>query len=186
MKNILVSLFVFVCPFLFGQSTDGVQSISLNTVQSFLEQTSSRLKRLDAQTNTTTVKLLSALQHEEDRIAKKVLAKDSVLHDQAFSTSAQFYHILKLKLRTATDILQPVELNEYLPYFDTLKTTLAFLGKQEGYLDKHTTEECNATIAAIPEPPPDHQRNQTANTGKRSAAKSAVAKPWLCERVHQH
>lgn len=154
-------LFFCTIPSLFGQSSDVSQNLSPNTVQSFIDQTSSRIKRLDEQTNSATDKVLSKLQDEEGRLAKKVQSKDSILHSQVFSNSAQFYKKLKDRLQTASDTNQLAEITEYIPYFDTLKGSLSFLSKQEEYLNNPQLKEARQMLQQY------QNRLQIANTIKQ-------------------
>lgn len=146
MRFILTLLSCYASLVLFGQTSDISQNLSSKNTQSFIEQASSRIKKLDEQTNSTTDKVLSKLQEQEDRLAKKVKAKDSVLHGQVFSNSTQFYQNLKSKLQTASDTGRLADINEYVPYFDTLKTALAFLGKQEAYLNNSQLKDAQQLL----------------------------------------
>lgn len=146
MRYFLTFLIILSSSVIFAQSTDIAQDFYLKNIPSFLNQTTSRIKQLDAQTNVAADNMLSKLQDEEGRIAKKVQSKDSVLHSQVFSNSAQFYGKLKSKLQTASDSNQLAEITEYIPYFDTLKGSLSFLSKQEEYLNNPQLKEAQQML----------------------------------------
>jgi hypothetical protein len=129
-----------------GQVADNFSSHNAGSINSFLKEASSRIKKLDRQTSEATDKMLAKMQEEEDRIVKKVKPKDSVLHNQLFLGSVQFYQRLKGELNTATDTNRLAELNEYIPYFDTLKSSLAFLNKQESYLNNSQLTEAQQIL----------------------------------------
>lgn len=135
MRNCLTILFLFICSCSIGQVSDISSTPSFNSLNSFVDQTSARIKKLDEQTNNATEKMLARLQQQEYKLSKKVRANDSLLHDQVFSNAAQFYQRLKVKLETVTDTNQVADLNEYIPYLDTLKTSFGFLSKQDDYFN---------------------------------------------------
>lgn len=146
MRNYLTIIFVFVCPSLFGQTTNIFDNLSSKSVEAFVDQTVSRIKKLNDQTNTATERVIFRLQAREDRFAKKLKAKDSLSKKEILSVSIPFYHKLMEKLQTATDTNKVANINEYIPYFDTLKTSLAFLGNQDAYVNKPQLKEAQQLL----------------------------------------
>ena len=92
-----------------------------------LNQTSSQFKKLDQETNSITEKILAKLQKQEEHLSGMVKSKDSVLNKLLFESSKSYYQRLNQKLKLASDSSQVFELTEYMPYLDTIKTSLEFL-----------------------------------------------------------
>jgi len=131
----------------------------------YLSGVSSRLDQLSGAVEKKSEKLLSSLKKSEERIYKKLLRKDSLKAKAFLLSSLEDYEHLKEKIGSKT--ASPA----YLPYLDTLKTSLHFLRENSGLLSnlKGRDKKLEATLLK-------------AKELEESLAKAENAKAFLRER----
>jgi hypothetical protein len=103
----------------------------------FLDKLSRKANDLEVKIIAKTEKALRRLEKQEQKLKKKLAKKDSLAAAQLFAESEQTYQQLRSKLSKGEQFLSKSNLNNYVPYFDTLKTSLNFL-QQEG--DKYFSQ----------------------------------------------
>lgn len=96
----------------------------------YLTQLSSRVDGLKQKLDKKSEKALSQLQKQEENIKRKLSRLDSSKAKQVFGDAESKYKSLEQKLNN------PSSLNQYIPYLDTLKTSLKFLENNKELLSK--------------------------------------------------
>lgn len=96
----------------------------------YLSQVSGKLYDLTGKLDKKSSKALSELQKEEDRIKRKLSRLDSSKAKQIFGDAESKYNELKQKIDN------PSSFTQYIPYLDTLKTSLKFLENNKALLGK--------------------------------------------------
>ncbi len=111
-----------------GQTaTEQPASLSPNTASKFLNGISSKFSKLQGDISRKTEQMLDRMEKQEAKLCRKLQRKDSVAAKKLFASNAAKYQQLRNKLYAADS--NNTKLKEYLPHFDTLKTSLAFLEK---------------------------------------------------------
>ena len=94
----------------------------------FLDNLNRKANDLEEKLIAKTEKALSRLEKQERKLKKKLAKKDSLLAAQTFGDIEGKYASLRAKLNQGTNLTSKANLNHYIPYLDTLKTSLQFLG----------------------------------------------------------
>jgi hypothetical protein len=119
----------FTCVFSISKAQSG--DTALHSLPSnYLSQVSSKLDGISDKLDKKSGKALSQLQKQEDKIRRKLSRLDSSKAKQVFGDAEQKYNELQQKLNN------PSSLTQYIPYLDTLKTSLKFLENNKGLLGK--------------------------------------------------
>lgn len=150
---------------LFAQHARTQDSTLKNVPANYLPQLSARLSNLEAKLDKKTNKTLLRLQKEENEIKHKLVSLDSSKAKQIFDGSEAKYSELKQKLE------DPSKLSGYIPYFDTLKTSLKFL--QDGKEKLSHIEDVESKL--------DHAEGKIKGL-ENSLAKSEQLKAFIKER----
>lgn len=93
----------------------------------FLNGIGSKFNSLQQNITQKTEQMLDRMEKQEAKLYKKLQKKDSVAAKKLFAQNAAKYQQLRDKLHGADT--NNTKLKEYLPHFDTLKSSLAFLEK---------------------------------------------------------
>ena len=104
-----------------SQTTDGNEPLSLSTATKFLTSIGSKFSKLQGDITKKTEDALNKLEKQEAQLFKKLKKKDSTAAKKLFAENAAKYQKLRDKLHGADS--NNVKLKEYLPHFDTLKTS---------------------------------------------------------------
>ncbi|MBA3283706.1 MAG: hypothetical protein H0U27_01420, partial [Nitrosopumilus sp.] len=104
----------------FSQSTDSLAN-QLATTNKYVESVSEKAAKLESRLDKKAAKTLSGFQRQEERIIRKLSLKDSSKAAELTRNSREKFENLKQGLEN------PKVLNEYIPFLDTLKTSLNFL-----------------------------------------------------------
>jgi hypothetical protein len=113
-----------------GQSPDSTfnsEALSVKTIASIDRKINSINERVEKKT----LKTLGQLQKQENKLRKKLAVKDSLAAKALFAESK--YQELATKLK---DPLEASKLKEYIPQFDSLKTSLRFLDQTKSLTSK--------------------------------------------------
>lgn len=99
---------------------------------SFIDGVTKKINKLQNKTQKTTEKLLLQLQKQEQKLLKKVKKIDSLAYQQLAKGEQEYQQLYqKISGKIDTSFLANnaniSQLTEYIPYLDTLKTSLAFL-----------------------------------------------------------
>lgn len=95
----------------------------------YLSQITSKAEAIEGKLDKKTEKVLSQLQKNEEKIRRKLSRIDSLKASQVFGDAKEKYSSLKRKLNNPGG-----KLTQYMPYLDTLKTSLKFLEQNKGLL----------------------------------------------------
>lgn len=111
----------------YAQSADSAADNIMNFPTRLLNRIQSRSANLDRQLTRQTEKYLQRLAKREQRLREKIARIDSNAAKSLFSNSGDVYAALAQKLRTDSGGQSISIGNEYQPYTDSLRGTLAFL-----------------------------------------------------------
>jgi len=130
MKNIFCKIGLFVC-FLplacLSQEQAGVMDRLSAFPSGFFKKVDQQTARLDGALTKQTDKYLARLSKQEARLRKKLYKQDSVAAKQLFDKNPLDYSALSQKLRAAGSQAGAYTGSNYLPYLDSLQTSLKFL-----------------------------------------------------------
>jgi hypothetical protein len=133
---------------LFAQDSIPLTERIANFPGRFFSAINKKAGQLEDKLVSNTEKTLKRLAKQEARLKKKLSAKDSLVAEQLFGNISEKYASLRKGL---TGKLQPGS-GEYIPYVDTLKTSLQFLtsayGNQTGVLSGKLSE-ANASLSKL-------------------------------------
>src|SRR5688572_3762401 len=121
-RVICCTVILFFCLLL--QAQDSTQRVSSKYLDAVKSKASDLSEKLDKKSE----KALTQLQKQEDRIKRKLARLDSSKAIEVFGDAESKYTELKQKLEN------PSSLTQYIPYLDTLKTSLKFLEDNKGLL----------------------------------------------------
>jgi len=131
-------LLLLLCLVVRGAGAQSIDSLS-NRILSFpsrlLGRIQSRTADLNRQLTRQTEKMLTKMARQEARMERKVAATDSLGARQLFGNAQREYTSLLKQLHSDSDITVPAHgpaSGVYLPYVDSLKGAVAFLGKGPG------------------------------------------------------
>lgn len=115
-----------------GASIDSVLSFP----QKFLSKITRKAERLEDGLDKHTEKMLRRLERQEAKLKKKLAKTDSLSAEQTFGEVKGRYDQLRQKFKSGADPASKANLNNYIPYLDTLKTSLQFLDQKGADLVK--------------------------------------------------
>jgi hypothetical protein len=121
----LVVIFIATVECLFAQDATNapVQTIP----EKFLDATLSRSSKIEEKITTESKKVLISMQREEEKLRRRLYKIDSVAANNLFSRGAAKYEGLKQKLSQKAGNISQNRIGNYIPFLDTLKTSLNFL-----------------------------------------------------------
>ena len=123
--------------------TDIADSLSSALSEKYLNKVDSKISSLNKGIEKKTLKMLKHLEKQEKRIQKKLTKKDSV--------AAQLFVIDNRYKSLSEQIKKPLSntgLKEYIPEFDSLKTSLTFLD-QSGSLTSKLLKEWGDKLKSV-------------------------------------
>ncbi|HEY6436034.1 MAG TPA: hypothetical protein VIY47_05555, partial [Ignavibacteriaceae bacterium] len=110
----------------FGQDSNTTFNKVVDFPTKFLDNVNKKASKLEDKLMAYTEKALKKLERQEQKLKKKLAKKDSLAAMQVFGDVEGKYKELREKLSKGTDLASKANLNNYIPYFDTLKTSLKF------------------------------------------------------------
>lgn len=110
-----------------AQAQDSAQVV---LPENYLSKVEERVGALEEKLDRKSEQVLKRFQQQEERIHKKLSRIDSTRAAQYLTASKQQYQQLEQKLKN------PSELSQYLPFLDTLNTSIKFLGEHQELLGK--------------------------------------------------
>ncbi len=178
MKIPIYILAFLICSFTSsGQTaTEQPASLSPNMASRFLNGISSKFTKLQQNISKKTEQMLDRMEKQEAKLCRKLQRKDSVAAKKLFASNAAKYAQLRNRLHAADS--NNTKLKEYLPHFDTLKTSLAFLEKNAGN-NPQLTKELTGAKAQLQQ---FENKMQVANEIKRQVRER---KQQLNEQLQQ-
>jgi hypothetical protein len=110
-----------------GTVTGSALDLPAGTASKFLGSITNKFNKLQGNITKQTEGYLDRLEKQEKKLYRKLQKKDSTAAKKLFEGNAKKYAAMRARLHAAdsTDI----KLKEYLPHYDTLKTSLAFMDK---------------------------------------------------------
>jgi hypothetical protein len=128
MRTALVLLILLQTAPVFSQTAENTGStLNTETATNFLKIITNKFHKLENNLTNSVDKYLTNLEKQENKLYKKLYKKDSTAAIKIFAAQQAKYKQLKDKLHSADSNATTRKLKEYLPQFDTLKTSLAFL-----------------------------------------------------------
>ncbi|MEO8583015.1 MAG: hypothetical protein ABI415_04410 [Flavitalea sp.] len=121
-------LLAFVCLHISCYSQDSSQTSPISISPRYVDKVSRKADDINGRIDKTTEKVLHRFQKQQEKIKRKLYAIDSLAAKNIFTTSEQQFKELQLK------ISQPQRLTHYIPFLDSLKTSLKFLEKNKAAL----------------------------------------------------
>ena len=112
-RILLLTVSIAICQFSFSQQS--------NVNSAFVENVSGRVSDLESKLDKKTAKALQAFQKQEEKIIRKLSLQDSSRAAELARNSREKFENLKQGLEN------PGKLKEYIPFLDTIKTSLNFL-----------------------------------------------------------
>jgi hypothetical protein len=148
----LASLFVVFSYGQEGQSEKEIlQNLSASTLSKYLDATSDKANKLKKKLSENSLRTLRQMQKEEEKLRRKLFKKDSLTSNRLFASSERKYAEWREKIASASKISSQTGLN-YIPYLDTLKTTLNFISHNTDKIKNQSEdlkERLNNTINTV-------------------------------------
>jgi hypothetical protein len=120
----------------------------LNFPARFNERIQKKTDKLEEQLTRQTEKYLQRLAKKEEKLRKKLMKTDSTAAKQLFDGSAEQYAKLSEQLKNPTAITGRIG-GQYMPYVDSLKTSLAFLQKNSGLLNSEEAKKITGSLQQV-------------------------------------
>jgi hypothetical protein len=130
----LVAWMLFACTISYGQSGDSTAGRLLSLPTRFFDGVLRKTSALDRQLSRKTEKYLAAAARQEQRLRKRLSAVDSAGSSHLFAGSELQYTSWETKLKTDTGGRDMPMQGAYMPYIDSLKTSLAFLRQHQSLM----------------------------------------------------
>ncbi len=116
--------------------TEVADSLASALSEKYLNKVDNKISALNKGIEKKTLKMLNRFEKQERKIQKKLAAKDSIAATQIFDIEDRY----KSVKQQITKPLSNTGLKEYIPEFDSLKTSLSFLD-QSGSLTSKLPKE---------------------------------------------
>jgi hypothetical protein len=139
MRLVLASLCLFLlfllcdCSEVLGQEGGGITSTITNLPDRFLEKVNDKAQKTNAAIDKQTEKYLSKLQKQEEKLKRKLQKIDSLAANNIFNEALTKYEGYSQKITDKSAALSS-KARQYIPFFDTLKTSLKFLEQHKDVL----------------------------------------------------
>lgn len=130
----------------FGQERKVSIDKVIDLPTSFFQKIRSGASKAEARLQKQTEKYLRKLARQEAELQRKISRIDSAASQRLFSGSAKNYEDLLKQLKEKQEQKSPLE-NSYIPFLDTLKTSLRFL-EQSRQIDLNKLPTANSDIKA--------------------------------------
>lgn len=130
----VVILLLLLCGNVIGQQASSVETQALSSVAAndYLQLLTGKFNRLQTSIEQKSTKALQRLQKQELKLYKQLAKKDSVAAKKLFEGQQAKYAAMQRQLQEAGTGKATKTLKEYLPHFDTLKSSLGFIEKSMG------------------------------------------------------
>lgn len=130
----------------FAQDRNGTIDKLIDLPSSFFQKIHTGVAKAQAQLEKQTEKYLRKLARQEAKLKHKLSRIDSTASQQLFANSATTYEDLLKRLKEKREGNDPFQ-NSYVPFLDTLKTSLRFLD-QSSQLDLQKIPNASAEVKA--------------------------------------
>lgn len=102
-------------------------ALSLKNQQGFLKAIDNKARKLDRNIRLSTASTLRKMKKQEAKLYRKLRRKDTIAAKQFLTAYIIMYKTFEEEIATVEDTSHRKNLKEYLPHFDTLKTSLVFI-----------------------------------------------------------
>ncbi len=126
---LLVCILICIQSGIHAQDSEEKKSITEVPV-AYFDKVSAKADKLNSKLDDKTEKVLASLQKQQQRLRRKLFKVDSLAANNIFTNADNRVKELEQKLQN------PQQLTQYIPFLDTLKTSLKFLDKNKEYLSK--------------------------------------------------
>lgn len=117
-----------------GQDTTRLAAI-VNSPDRVYKKLEERATQIDLKIENATEKYIKKLEKQEDRLRKKLSKIDSLEAKKVFDGAKEKYQSLSQSIKEKTSSVQR-KAKQYLPFFDSLKTSIKFLDEHKELLGK--------------------------------------------------
>lgn len=107
-----------------------------------------KTEKLEAQLTRQTEKYLQRLARKEEKLRKKLQKTDSTAAKQLFEGAAEQYGRLSEQLKNPVSLTGRPR-GQYLPYVDSLKTSLSFLQQNSNLLQTEQAQQVNSSLQQV-------------------------------------
>jgi hypothetical protein len=146
---LLILLLYLACPcILKAQDSQSGASRWLDLPFRFNDHIQKKTDKLEAQLTHQTEKYLKRLARKEEKLRRKLMKTDSTAAKQLFDGSAEKYAQLSAQLKNPTAITGRMG-GQYLPYVDSLKTSLSFLQQNNGLLNSEEAKKITGSLQNV-------------------------------------
>ncbi|HZE85709.1 MAG TPA: hypothetical protein VE035_15435 [Puia sp.] len=145
---LLTYIFPVSCP---AQDQPGIPDKIINFPSQFFSKINRQTANLDKDLTSQTGKYLDRLAKKEARLRRKLFRQDSAAGKRLFDKNPLDYNALKQSLQTKVGSLSRFTGNSYLPYLDSIKTSLKFLQQNKNVLSgsPQLPDQVNASLAQV-------------------------------------
>lgn len=145
---ILLSLFNYHSAY--GQEKDDRITAIASIPDQFLEKVNDKAEKTNAAIDKQTEKYLAKLQKQEERLKRKLQKIDSLAANNIFNDALAKYDGFQEKVEGKASSFT-TKAKQYLPFFDTLKTSLKFLEQHKDLLKdvKTSSQQLKASLAQL-------------------------------------
>ncbi|MBO9565286.1 MAG: apolipoprotein A1/A4/E family protein [Niastella sp.] len=120
----------------------------INLPARFNERIQKKTEKLEEQLTRQTEKYLQRLARKEEKLRKKLMKTDSTAAKQLFDGSAEQYAKLSEQLKNPTAIAGRAG-GAYMPYVDSLKTSLSFLQNNSNLLNSDEAKKITGSLQQV-------------------------------------
>jgi hypothetical protein len=113
----------------------------------FTDHIQKKTEKLEAQLTRQTEKYLQRLARKEEKLRRKIQKTDSVAAKQLFEGSAEQY--AKLSEQLKNPVPATGRTGQYLPYVDSLKTSLSFLQQNNSLLNSEEAQKVTGSLQQV-------------------------------------
>lgn len=145
-----IILFLLTCQLSMAQEKEPVFDKLINFPNSFLNKVQNKYANLEDRLTKQTEKYLMRLAKREKRLKKKLARVDSAAAEQTFGNIDAQYNKMLAAVRTDSLPLKKSS-GTYIPMIDSVKTSLAFLNKNNSLLDpgKEVTGKLKESVSQV-------------------------------------
>jgi uncharacterized membrane-anchored protein YhcB (DUF1043 family) len=120
----------------------------INLPTRFNEHIQKKTEKLEAQLTRKTEKFLQRLARKEEKLRKKLMKTDSTAAKQLFDGAAEQYAKLSEQLKNPTTLTGRAS-GAYMPYVDSLKTSLSFLQNNSNLLNSNEAKKITGSLQQV-------------------------------------
>ena len=127
-SHLLLFLLVLTTMSAFGQQRQSTLDKVINLPTNFFQKLHRGVSNVESKIDKQTEKYLNKLLRQEEKLRRKLYRIDSSASNNVFGDTKKTYKDLLDKLQEKKEGLDPLQ-NSYVPFLDTLKTSLRFLDR---------------------------------------------------------